>query len=381
MLGLIRLPRIPLVWLVGALACLAGCGAPGGAPVREMALVNAGAYDVRTVFTEPAMNLVYDLRYGNFDLAADLRVLAVASDGYRLLSADGALVRFVPFRYGDELQEVDYAAYLSGGAAGPRFACNQGDATTLYGWDGQFVFGRNTGVWTFPFGADLDGDGDQEVVVPSKSRGVGAYATPSMKPLRHLTKRHCNNGAPLSRPDDRRQLVAMRTDNWFAPPDVLVTDGRGKVVSKWKPAFPFYEMSAVTDASGQNAGLLAFHDQTKGRNRFVLTDAAGKPSAAVAAPGSAWVALPHVWLTGNGADDKSMVVLASSTGAAHRFSVYVYAADGTLSYHYQGAGDAPSLLVLPPNEGGNTLPTFLVGGRGRVLRFSPSRATQTPRHG
>ena len=72
---------------------------------------------------------------GSFDGKGDEnQILAICSDGYRLLSPDGSLLRYVPL--GRNGLWIDGGAIVLGEGR-PRFAIVRGNNTYLYDWEGQ----------------------------------------------------------------------------------------------------------------------------------------------------------------------------------------------------------------------------------------------------
>jgi hypothetical protein len=318
-------------------------------------------YEVQIFFTDNDMNLVSDLRLGKF-VNDTPGILTVAGDGYRVLSLQGKIMRLMRF---DGIAAPDWAdsgkvVDLNGDGI-PEFAMHNNGGALLYDWEGHYIWGIHTGFWTHPFGADLDGQGQDQIIVAENAHGVTVYS-PKGKRLRSLTSRYCSNLRVLNEHDGKSpkfavQLMAHNPAGW----DIEVLDKNGNRLQEWHPDFPFYEFGSVTQPP-LNTGVLCFQRD----NQFIIKDLTGKTVETLEAPNAK--SLPIVISCVHGRDGEPTVVLASSRGSQHLFGVYVYGHDSKLIYSYQGRDNAESLLVLRDSQADGAL-SFLVGSRNKVLKF------------
>jgi hypothetical protein len=84
------------VLATAATVCVVACYSPVSYP--DGVLIEKVKYEKSVLFRGPNMNLVSDLRQGDFDKDGADEILAVASDGIHLLGPDGKEKRFAPFR-------------------------------------------------------------------------------------------------------------------------------------------------------------------------------------------------------------------------------------------------------------------------------------------
>ena len=337
----------------------------------HLPLQDVQSYRIEVLYASPDMNLVSEIRYGKFNGRDTAELLIISEDGYRLMSTSGKVAKTRRFsNVGPE--RVAYAKMVGAAATAPSaFVGSRGGNTiAVYDWSGQLLWGRTTEPWTIPFSADLHGNGSYQIIVPERSHGVLAYSRDGTV-SQFLTRESCLNATAVDFGAAADAKIAMQVQKPGKLAEILVIDGNGRSIARWSPEFKFYEFTAAASAGGEMAGRLVFLDRTERNARFVTTDIFGKSAIAYQAPSGEQFAVPHACLLGDGVRDKSMVVLASSTGGAHRFGVFLYGKDAEMLYRYIGQEDADSILVLP-TEACKKNPYFVIGARNRVLKFEPA---------
>jgi hypothetical protein len=153
------------VCIAGLAACYSSVSYPDGV------IVDAVKYEKAAFFRGPAMNLVFDLRQGDFDGDGADDILAVGEDGAHILAVDGREKRLIAFR----APEPPWAVRLLAGSGDGklRFLGNLPKAaqTVLLDHTGAMAWKAPGSYYGTPVAADLDGDGRAKILSPT-DRGI-----------------------------------------------------------------------------------------------------------------------------------------------------------------------------------------------------------------
>jgi hypothetical protein len=346
-----------------------GTGCSGSTPYDDFAIgtpVGDGRYSRSTFFVSPEMNLVYDLQRQNASTHSTAGILAVTSDGCRLLSPEGNELRFRMWRGGSP----DGAAIVIG-REGTNFAISQHGKLSFYDWEG-------TPAWRVRF----DGIGNPLALYGNDGavRGIAAGYRAEYFGIHGERLMELRRGSGSSfcmvevRPSQRQESqIALKVHDGIISSSwkVQIVDNKGRIVSEWTSASlsAYYDFTALRRPDGLADELLFICE-----DHFEVRRLDGTLDRTYVAPLSHRFGSPIAYRLGKDDTDGSMLVLASSKGAAHVHGIYVYDSAGKLQYCEFGQDDANALLVLPNKSATQTLPTFLLGARGRISKFVPTGA-------
>jgi hypothetical protein len=332
---------------------LCGCGSsyPSGVLIDQI------HYDKTVLVEDARMNLVSDLRQGDFDGDGVREILAVASDGIHVLSLDGKEKVRIPF----QSTEAPFAVKMVEYAGKRHFLGNLPNSgkTALFDQAGALEWSVPGTGYDDPVAADLDGDGRPEVIAATASGLVALNLDGTI--LRNLTEA----GKPLfynalDMNGDRRADTIIEPAN--GKNEISIFSDGGVLLQKWTSPHPFYRFG-LAPWREEGPVVMGLSDDAE---ELLLWNARGEQIQALKAPLANRLATPrggsiHV-LGGPG-----FVCLATSRGSNHQHVVYVYGADQKLGYADSEADDADSFLVL----GGDGPSSFLVGGRNKIWKYSP----------
>jgi hypothetical protein len=358
------LRRADALALATALLVIGGCCSAGNvSEAPRGALIGGKLYTPTTLYSAPEMNLIYDLQLYHPTDGSPPQILAACSDGFRVLSGSGQLLRFRPwseawggsvvFTHGKPGFVVQYAY-----SASPYY----------YDWEGHVRWHTDLG--------------DLADIAPLHSAGgelagfvAGSQPTllnPSGKKVRPLRSRFdwCFEAAEVHTFGRDDPLVALQmAGGWLISLQDLVqiVDMQGKLVASWPTNFPYFRFGTVQAAHGPTDRLLFIR-----HNSIEVRDLYGKVVETRDAPQVNYFGAPKGYRWTDRTGDRSLLVLTDSHQSNHLHGVYIYDAAGALIYCYFGDDNAASLVVLPNGAPGDMLPTFLVGVRGRIMKFTPS---------
>ena len=365
----IRLARQPSRALMAAgallgMVCGSACSWPPWYP--SGVLVEKVRFEKTEFFRGPGMNLVSDLREGDFDGDGAVEIAAVAEDGAHLLAPDGREKRFVPF----QAPERPFAVRLVPGAGDgrPRYVGTLPvsgktvlfDATGAIAWRGP---GRYFGE---PVAADMNGDGTPEVVV-STGNGLEVLALDGASIGRVEAA-----GTPLHFDcadvdgDGRADVV---TEDWVDGRNrmAVVFSGEGRSPARWPSPRVFNRFTFARRTGDAQPSVLVLSDSPA---ELVFLDGAGGIVRRLEAPGANYLSRPHGMPMRVAGSDKGFVCLGDTTGSRHHHIAYVYNAADQLVYADSADQNAGAVLAM---SGGGGTGAFLVGSRNVIWKYAEAR--------
>ena len=347
-----------------ALSCLLIFGCAQNSveePVRGEA-IGRGLYTVHEFYSAPEMNLIYDLAIRKPGSGVAGEYVVAACDGYRVISESGSELRFRRWPGGS----ADGATILFDvGETG--FVIRQHDKLVRVDWHGNRVWRAH--VEGIGNALVLDSAGaEPPLIVCGYDLDVLGARGRRLRKLPHGGGSFCS-AVLRAAPDQESVVAANVVGGWFSGAwSVQIIDRRGNVRSSWSPGFDYYAFTTPRLADGPGDELLFLRDES-----IETRDLDGKLRSTYDAPGARHFAIPLARRLGTDAHDRSMIVLAASKGGSHVHGVYVYASDGALRYCRIGDDDAKALLLVQSAGEAGALPSFLVGTRGKVLKFTPTQ--------
>ena len=329
-------------------------------------------YKKKFFYKDPDLNLIWDLKKGQFDNDPDEEILVVGSNGGRIVTLEGKIKDSfpIPHLYGisaiDFNNDGDYEFLGRGGGFSSV-------SVAVLNSSGKVEWRYSTTYVGPPKAGDIDGDGTKEIVLP--------YS---------------------------RNLKLLRFGG-----GLMVFNEEGDYIHKYKGYPSPLEHIEIADFNGDGKDEILYWNKTK--NRFIIQNAGGgvtyqfKPfmdecNFAI----TDWVdtSLVHILLFG---EDKMQVVQPDGTAVVTLDTPFSYAycnpssgnilklkIDGKIVYRYVstivGRGschktvlsinslsgellyqeiiwaDCPSLLILSDSESEDA--GFLIGARDCVLKYS-----------
>ncbi len=335
-------------------------------------------YKKEFFYKDPALNLIWDLKKGQFDNDPDEEILIVAGYGVRIVTLEGTIKDSFPIPYLREISAIDFNndgdyEFLSEGGV-------WSSSVVVLNSSGKVEWKYSSTKWKYlstlvgaPKAGDLDGDGTKEIVLP--------YS-------RCLILLHFGGG-------------------------LMVFNEQGDYIHKYRGYPAPLEHIEIADFNGDGKDEILYWNKRK--KRFIIQNAGGgityqfKPfmeecNFAI----TDWVdtSLVHILLFG---EDKMQVVQPDGTAVVTLDTPFSYAycnpssgnilklkIDGKIVYRYVstivGRGschktvlsinslsgellyqeiiwaDCPSLLILSDSESENG--GFLIGARDCVLKYS-----------
>jgi len=313
------------------------------------------------------MNLVYDMREGNYDDDPEAEVIIAAGDGVHIVSMQGVEERFIPYQkdkdsiafekshsYSDSPWIVSIIDYPD--KEHPSFIATLPDTrkTILYNWDGSIRWSIPGGYYCVALPGDLDGDGKIEIVVETKDTGINILDIDgnSISKLPQLGYLYSQIIGDFN--GDGIELMAV--SSFCNRRAINIIEGNGKIEHNWIFPGPFREFSKF---KSKGVDRLLF---ISGDNIHIYSSPGKLINKYFAPYGKCYA---HIY----GAnlkiskDDMVKVFLANARGA---HAVYVYSSDGELISHITDRGDAFSVIALENADS----PTFLVGSRNKVWKYT-----------
>ncbi len=350
-----------------SLGCTTGTKLPIGIITEE------AAFDNDIFLFEGHMNLIHEIRLGEFNPSPGREILIVCDDGYRILTTRGKLLRQVGFSYnkrwnahsiwGGRALDLDQDGRLEFvGVLNPQ------GRTVVFDWEGKPI--RDVYSTTYADLVVLNATGDQrDKFLINQWQRLAVYgANPSED--KTVYKGVAMNVQPLGNNAKGQPLIGFDTPE--APWHIVIIDGRGAQIHRWAVPWDSFTFSPMPNADGQ-ASRMVFSDG----DHLVVTDLAGKPLRRYKAPFARMFAHFHA-ATVNGPDGGGyLLVVANGTGENHVHMVYLFHPDGELIFQWRGWDNGGPLLILEAPQ--RNYPTFLVGGRNEIRRFSP-RPNMPPSH-
>jgi len=352
---------ISAVCLAGVAACYLPVSYPDGV------IVDTVKYEKAAFFRGPAMNLVFDLRQGDFDGDGADDILAVGEDGAHILALDGRERRFIAFRAPEPPWAVGLLAGSGDGKL--RFLGNLPKAaqTVLLDETGAVAWKAPDSYFGAPVAADLDGDGRAEILSPTADgidvRGAdGALVRPftaAGKPLQL-------DAADMDG-DGRADIV---TGNWEnSRNQIAIFSADGRQLSKWTSPLVFNRFSLVTPPGGTRPELMVLSDSV---GELVFLDMQGKVTRTFSAPWGNKLSQARGMALQVAGNARGFVSLGTSKGSRHHHITYVYNARGELVYADSADDDAQAVLALTGAPGGSA-GSFLVGSRNVIWKYAEKR--------
>jgi hypothetical protein len=354
------------VLATAAMVCVAACYAPVSYP--DGVLVEKVKYEKTVLFRGPNMNLVSDLRQGDFDHDGTDEILAVASDGIRLLGLEGKEKRFTPFRSAEGPWAV---RAVTGNANGKlRFLGNLPNAhqTVLFDESGGVAWTSPGGSYQEPIAADLDGDGRVEIVSPGEaSLDVRSLDGVSLRQITAAGRPLHFDCADMDG-DGRADVVAENYTNGKNQMAVFSADGRP--LAHWTSPHVFDRFGVVSLAGGARPSLMVLSD---GVEELVFLDINGNALRSLKAPWGNRLSRPRGMPMPVAGSDAGFVCLGTSKGSRHHHITYVYGGAGDLVYADSAADDAEAVLALQGTAIGGGGQSFIVGSRNVIWKYTEKR--------
>jgi len=358
--------RLRLRIAAAAVLCLAACQLPVSYP--DGVIVETVKYEKTAFFRGPAMNLVSDLRQGDFDGDGSADLLAVGADGAHILGPDGREKRVIAFR----APEPPWAAsVLAGpGASTPRVLANlpQAAQTVVFDETGAVAWKSPGEYFGSPIAADLDGDGRVEVLSMTAA-GIDVRGLDG-SPIRQLTAA----GKPLQFDcadmdgDGRAEIV---TGNWEnGGNQIAVFSADGRQLARWTSPHVFNRFSLVTPPGGTRPELMVLSDSVE---ELAFLDMHGKVTRTLKAPWGNKLSQARGMSLRVAGEAGGFVSLGTSKGSRHHHVTYVYNARGDLVYADSADDDAQAVLALTGMPRDLGAGAFLVGSRSVIWKYAERR--------
>ncbi|OGG03643.1 MAG: hypothetical protein A3F83_11500 [Candidatus Glassbacteria bacterium RIFCSPLOWO2_12_FULL_58_11] len=347
-----------------------GCG--GGFPPKELAeariTVNRRTLEKKLFFEDSSLNLVTDLRIGNFDADLEEEILVLGSNKACLLKSDGVRKSCLLYKIDNllDVRAVDLDGdgtqeWLAGGLWGtpsPALLNMHGDV--LWKYDAKYKAMGDPGI------VDMNNDGTKEIVLYEQSRGL-LFFSPAKGLLKEL--KVSQPVAHLKTGDlDGDGLLELVTSGFDGV--MTVRKNTGEIVAQKKLPFSYSDFELVgSDRQAVSQILVAGEDQLYAfgpdLNPVSKLDAPFARYLHVAAG----VRLPAAGRTTRGESDEYASIL-NGRGGWHRSVLYVNESSGPLIYQEILDENFQSICQFR-SEGSGT--SFLVGGRGKVWLYTPHR--------
>jgi len=350
---------------LGGVAALGACYSSVSYP--DGVIIDTVKYEKAVYFRGSAMNLVFDLRQGDFDGDGTDDILAVGEDGAHILALDGREKRFIAFRAPEPPWAVGLLAGSGDGKL--RFLGNLPKAaqTVLIDETGAVAWKAPGSYYGAPVAADLDGDGRAEILSPTAA-GIDVRRADGT-PVRQFTAA----GKPLQFDaadidgDGRAEIV---TGNWEnSRNQIAVFSADGRQLATWTSPHVFNRFSFVTPPGGTRPELMVLSDSV---GELVFLDMQGKVTRTYSAPWGNKLSQSRGMALQVAGNARGFVSLGTSKGSRHHHITYVYNARGELVYADSADDDAQAVLALTGAPGGSTS-AFLVGSRNVIWKYAERR--------
>ena len=347
---------------------IVGCGGGRKVKVPYGRIVEDQRYNETILLDDERMNLIYELRRGDFEPDPGIETLVVSDDGYRVLNERDEMIRRVPFQFSEK--------WPSRALWGGRSMDMDGDGTMEYVGilvddDRAAVFdqkGKMVRHTTGPTYADLlilDIDGDQrdEFLLNHWDRLV--LYDPAQSRSRKLYDGEALNVQFIGNDDQGRPLIAFDTpgDVW----ELVILDAEGQEAHRWYVPWLSFTFSPLPDRDGRASRLLFVNGDT-----INITDLEGKVLRKLEAPYARVLAHMEAADVRGPSGEGYLLVAGRGAGENQLHMVYLFDPDGRLIYQWRGMDTGGPLLVI--DEGFGRMPTFLVGGRNELRKFTPHHA-------
>lgn len=330
----------------------------------------------RTLFySDGDMNLVYDIKQGNFDADPDLEVLIVGGDGPHIVDMQGKQKGFHPFQqikgnlifrmlgFLDQPWKVSCVELHKGHPF--SFLGNLPDVsqTVLYNLDGTVRWHIRGAYYQTTIAGDLDGDHDKEIVVDAKEHNIGVLDSLGNR-IRTISEPSFPTSLCVADVDGdgKDEIVTSSLDT--REKVVWVLDGYGHIKNKWGFPGPFYRFSTMPWTNDTKMAILFLSGDA-----FRIHDAEGQLLALYKAPSGSSYSKPIGTLLQRDGKETRVIFVADTHGSAHRHLISVFALTGELLYQHTGDDNAMSILVLTNTPASS----FLVGSRNKVWRYTENK--------
>ena len=358
--------RLPFCALLLFGLCGNGCKQGTRLPVGVMTEV--ASFHNEVFYFDGDMNLVYEMRIGDFHRGPGPEILVVSDDGYRLLNRQGKLLRRVPFKFnrrwssraiwGGRSLDLDGDGTL-------EFAgvLTKDPRTAIFDAAGKLVRQVPSTTYADLLVVDTDGDGQEELVVNEWQRLAlfGRNQTHD----RILYEGKALNVQPLGHDDKNRPLIGFDTPG--EPWEMVTINGNGAQVYRWPVRWDSFSFSPLPGPDGR-ASQLIFTDT----NHLVITDLTGRVTRRLEAPFARVFAHFHAAQVPGPQTGAYVLAVGAGTGKNHIHMVYLFEPGGSIVYQWRGWDNGGPLLVVDAKPG--RYPTFLVGGRNEIRLFRPAES-------
>jgi hypothetical protein len=327
-------------------------------------LVDAVHFTRTVLYHADGMNLISELRIGDFDHDGTSDILAIGSDGIHLLALDGKEKRFTRFQSSEAPWAVISVPDPTGAHAFVGNLPNQAQ-TVMFDESGRQVWSIAGGNYDQPVVGAFDGEGRQAIVARSKNAGLQLISLEG-KPIRTWGSAvipFFYSAADMTG-DGHADLVGE--DAAGGKNEIFIASGDGGRMTRWTSPHQFYKFF-LARLPGRTSPSVMFHSNDA--DELVFLDATGAVVKTLSAPWGTKLAIPHGFPMAVSGKDGGFVCLASSKGSNHQHMVYVYGSDDQLVYLDSVADDATSLLVATPEATGSPAPFFLIGGRNTIWKY------------
>ena len=362
-----KIPLSTQAWLLVAFVLasgIAGCINPLYSPLPlalrgATVLINDLRCSKESFFARSDINLVWDMVQTTNSLHPRPNILVLTSSGVAHLTADGREERFVDFGIGANLYNGKFCD--ADGDANLETLGNLSDhrVDILVDSDGETISRFPACNYDAPLIADIDGDGQKEIIIEGRSRQLEVYRIDGtrirsfqqdMQPWKYSVAT-----------DDKSGKVSVALYAYYDRGAVYLLDELGKVKSKWNPPYEFYDLSIPPE--GEGAFMFASGDE------FFICDSTGKALKVFSAPLGRYVRT--LFCEKRAVDDQNTyyVFLGKTKGAWGRSMLYVFSDSGDLLYQ-EILVDSCNALLVRGGECDTATWSILLGARNKVLEYS-----------